>query len=103
MPSKPKTKKVVLPLEDRLVPACEFDIKTGEPIDRNPYKHEMEGTPVLDGPERKHGDRRPTVQDILEREYPDVIRHPEPVVVQMAILKELIRMRGCENECTCEH
>ena len=103
MPSKPKTKKVVAPLGDRVVPACEFDIRTGEPIYKNPYKQEMEGTPVLDGPDDKHGDRRPTVQDVMETEYPEVLRHPEPVVVQLAILKELIRMRGCENGCTNEH
>lgn len=103
MASKPKTKKLVAPLADRVVPACEFDIRTGEPIYRNPYKHEMEGTPVLDGTEYKHGDKRPTVDDVIKREYPDVLLHPEPVVVQIAILRELIRMRGCENECTCEH
>jgi hypothetical protein len=96
MPSKPKTKKVAAPLGDRVVPACDFDIMTGEPVDRNPYKHEMEGTPVLDGPDDKHVDKRPTVQGVMETEYPEVLRHPEPVVVQMAILRELIRMRGCE-------
>jgi hypothetical protein len=56
----------------------------------------MEGTPVLDGPDDKHVDKRPTVQGVMETEYPEVLRHPEPVVVQMAILRELIRMRGCE-------
>lgn len=41
-------------------------------------------------------DRPPTVEEVLQREYPDVLRQPEPINVQIAILKELIRMRGCE-------
>lgn len=88
MASKPKTKKDVTPLVDKVVPACDFDIMTGEPIDRNPHKREMEGTPVLDGPV--------TVEDVLWNEYGDVMREPSLLGVQMAILKELIRMRGCK-------
>jgi len=38
----------------------------------------------------------PTVEDVLQREYPEVLRHPDPLNVQTAILRELIRMRGCE-------
>ena len=43
-----------------------------------------------------HDDKRPTVQDVLQREYPEVMRQPDPLIVQIAILRELIRMRGCE-------
>lgn len=38
----------------------------------------------------------PTVEEVLQREYPEVLRHPDPLNVQIAILRELIRMRGCE-------
>lgn len=73
---------------DRVDPLYEFDIITGEPIYKNPYKREMEGTPVLDGPDDKLD-----ADAVMRKEYGDLLRTPDATMILMAILKELVMAR----------
>ena len=102
MPSKQKTKKVVAPLGDRIIPASDLDIIFGEPADKNPYKREMGGdsTWFEDRLGEMHGsiDDKLDVEAVMRRDYADLLRSPDATLILMAILRELVKMR-----CTHEH
>jgi len=85
-------------------PQKHYDILRGMEIVESEPEEQFKIDPAVSGEDKtavatvklSASGNPPTVEDVLQREYPEVLRHPDPLNVQIAILRELIRMRGCE-------
>lgn len=84
MPSKPKTKKFVAPLGDRVVPACDFDIMSGESID-----------PELDkqAPQEPQPEPKQDPLGYIMENYGEALKNRDVPGLLCGLIKEIVLLR----------